>query len=197
MSISPFFLELRSGYQSEMDDLTFDSEGRDVLRRRLADKRMQLDFLVQMMEISPEMVAVVFHRGFTFRLPAVMDHLLSQESDELPEWDSLSDAVGLEPWAQDLAQVVLREPRGEWFLTVAAALEYMQGRPGAFKAARDGDDDEDEDGERGEREERDGDEEDDGNSELIFDENNEDSAGRARKEAAEDWLSEQGFDRKD
>lgn len=194
MSISPFFLDLRSGYQSEMDDLTFDSEGRDVLHQRLADKRKQMGFLVQMMETSPEMVAVVFHRGFTFRLPAVMDHLLGQDADELPDWDSLADAVELAPWAQELAQAVLREPRGEWFLTVAAALEYMAGRPGAVKAAQE-DGDEDGDEARGERD-GDGDEDDD-HAELVFDENNEDSAGRARKEAAEDWLAEQGFDRKD
>ena len=193
MSISPFFLELRSGYQAEMDDLTFDSEGRDVLRQRLADKRKQIAFLVQMMEISPEMVAVVFHKGFTFRLPAVMDHVLGQESDEFPEWDTLADAIELAPWAQELAQVVLREPRGEWFLTVAAALEYMASRPGAFKSAQEGDDDHDEEG----KPSRDDEDDEDGEASLVFDENDEESAGRARKEAAEDWLSEQGFDRKD
>ena len=32
MNITPFFLELRSAYQSEIDDLTFDSEGGNVLR---------------------------------------------------------------------------------------------------------------------------------------------------------------------
>ena len=43
MNITPFFLELRSAYQAEIDDLTFDSEGRDVLRQRLADKRRAYD----------------------------------------------------------------------------------------------------------------------------------------------------------
>ena len=84
MSITPFFLDLRSAYQSEIDDLTFDSEGRDVLLQRLTDKRKEINFLVQMMELSPEMVAVIFHQGFAFRLPAVMDHLLSLEADEFP-----------------------------------------------------------------------------------------------------------------
>lgn len=191
MSISPFFLDLRSAYQSEMDDLTFDSEGRDVLRQRLADKRKEMDFLVLMMELSPEMVAVVFHKGFTFRLPAVMDHLLSQEADELPDWDSLADAVTLAPWAQDLARRVLAEPRGDWFLSVAAGLEFMAGRPAPARAAQDGDD---EDEDRADREE---DEDEGGNGELVFDENDEEGASRARKEAADDWLVEQGFDRKD
>ena len=62
MSLSPFFHSLRASYQSEIDDLTSDSEGRDVLRQRLAAKRREIGFLVQMMEISPEMVAVAFHQ---------------------------------------------------------------------------------------------------------------------------------------
>ena len=39
MSISPFFHELRSAYQAEIDDMTFDSDGRDVLRQRLSERR--------------------------------------------------------------------------------------------------------------------------------------------------------------
>ena len=39
MKISPFFHDLRSAYQAEIDDLTQDSEGKDVLRKRLAQKR--------------------------------------------------------------------------------------------------------------------------------------------------------------
>ena len=48
MSISPFFHELRSAYQAEINDLTFDSEGRDVLRQRLTERRKELGFLLQM-----------------------------------------------------------------------------------------------------------------------------------------------------
>ena len=177
MSISPFFLDLRSAYQSEIDDLTFDSEGRDVLRQRLADKRKEISFLVQMMELSPEMVAVIFHQGFKFKLPAVMENLLSHEADEFPDWSSLADAIGVAPWARELTKIVLNEPGGEWFLTVAAALEYMVSRPGLATAVPD-DEDVDEDS----LEESDSDEEGD---------------ARARKEAGDDWMVEQGFDRKD
>ena len=101
MNISPFFLDLRSAYLSEIHDLKYDSEGRDVLRQRLAYKRKEINFLIQMMELSPEMVAVVFHQGFNFKLPVVVDHLLTHEADEFPEWSSLSDAIQLAPWAQD------------------------------------------------------------------------------------------------
>lgn len=183
MKISPFFLALRSAYQSEMDDLTFDSEGRDVLRQRLAERRKELGFLLQMIELSPEMVAVIFHQGFRFKLPAVMDHLLSHESDEFPDWDSLADAAQLTPWAHELTQVILKEPMGEWFLTVAAGLEYMYGKPDAAPAQHAHDEN--------------GDEDEDGDDQLhAFDEEDEKEA-RLREDAGADWIVEQGFDRKD
>lgn len=186
--ISSFFLDLHSAYQSERDDLMFDSEGRDVLRQRLADKRQEISFLVKMMALSPEMVAVVFHQGFTFRLPAVMDDLISHEADEFPEWSSLADGIVLAPWAQALADVVLQEPDGEWFLTVAAGLEYMAGKPGLAQAAQNDEDDEDDDA----------DEDSDTPDEFDHDDNGDDlGTGQARKEAGNDWMVGQGFDRKD
>jgi hypothetical protein len=131
MGMSAFFRALRSSYQAEIDDLASDSEGRDVLRQRLLEKRSQIAFLSQMMESSPEMVAVIFHGGFHFELPTVMEQLLTLESDEFPDWDSLADAVQLTPWAKDLAATLLKEPQGDWFMTVAAALEYQyQRHPG-------------------------------------------------------------------
>jgi hypothetical protein len=187
MTISPFFLDLRSAYQSELDDLTFDSEGNDVLRQRLADKRQELPFLVKMMELSPEMVAVIFHKGLSFRLPAVMDHLLSHEADEFPDWSSLSDGVAFAPWAQSLADVVLQEPGGEWFLSVAAGLEYMAGKPGLAQAAQNSDEEDEDDEEDG-----------DSPDEFDRDENGDDLGdGQSRKEAGDDWMVGQGFDRKD
>lgn len=189
MTISPFFLDLRSAYQSEIDDLTFDSEGRDVLRQRLADKRQELPFLLKMMALSPEMVAVIFHKGLTFRLPAVMDHLLSHEADEFPEWSSLADGIAFAPWAQSLADVVLQEPGGEWFLSVVAGLEYMAGKPGLAQASQSDDDDEDDEHE---------DEDSDRLDEFDRDDNGDDLGdGLSRKEAGDDWMAGQGFDRKE
>jgi hypothetical protein len=189
MNITPFFLELRSAYQSEIDDLTFDSEGRDVLRQRLAHKRKEIGFLVLMMELSPEMVAVIFHQAFEFRLPAVMDNLLSLEADEFPEWRSLADVVLVAPWARELVQTVLKEPGGEWFLTVAAGLEYMAAKPALASAGQADGEDEDDEGEDGQDfETRDG-----GDERYEGDE----SDAKARKEAGDDWMVEQGFDRKD
>ena len=176
MSISPFFTNLRSAYQAELDDLTFDSEGKDVLNQRLADKRREIDFLVKMLELSPEMVAVVFHQAFAFSAPAVMDDLMGFEADELPDWTGLSNDIQIAPWAQVLANKVLIEPGGEWFLVVAATLEYMAGKPAAPVAEAD--------------EETDDDDELDGDAE-------ERAEAKARKEAGDDWMVAQGFDRKD
>lgn len=176
---SPFFKNLNAAYRAELDDLTFDSEGKDVLRQRLTDKRKEMGFLVKMMELSPEMVAVVFHQAFAFASPAVMDDLLSFEADELPDWHTLAGSVSLAPWAQGLAAAVLSEPGGQWFLTVAASLEYMAGKSGAQAGDAEGDDEADED-----EDEFDGDEE-------------ERADAKARKEAGDDWMAEQGFDRKE
>ena len=189
MNISPFFINLRSAYQSEIDDLTFDSDGRDVLRQRLADKRREIGFLVQMMELSPEMVAVIFHQAFVFRQPAVMDHLLSHEADEFPAWSEVSGGIEVATWARDLVQVILQAPAGEWFLTLAAGLHYMAGKPGAAFAGQNAqDDDEDEDDA----------EDSDDQDEFDADEDGDQPGdARTRQEAGADWLAGQGFDRKD
>lgn len=197
MSISPFFHGLNSAYQAEMDDLTSDSEGKNVLRQRLAAKRKELTFLRQMIEISPEMVAVVFNQAFQFKRPSVMEDLVSRESDELPEWDSLADTVVLQPWAQVLAQEILKEPMGEWLMTVAAGLEYLYTKPGKPMAAThdaDGDEDGDADADDANADEKtDQDQSDDRYSEGDDSER----SARRREEAGQDWMESQGFDRKD
>ena len=182
MAISEFFTNLHSAYQAELDDLSQDSEGKDVLKKRLADKRGEIDFLVKMMELSPEMVAVVFHQAFTFSSPAVLDDLLSYEADELPDWSSLANDIQMAPWAQGSAEKVLQQPGGEWFLTVAATLEYMAGKPVAHAAPADDDADEED-----EEDELDGDAQ----------EREEQNEAKARKAAGDDWMAEQGFDRKE
>ncbi len=184
MKTSPFFHELLSAYQSEIDDLTFDSDGKNVLQKRLTEKRKEINFLLQMIELSPEMVAAVFHQGFQFKSQAAMEKLIKCESEQLPPWDSFAGALTLNSRAQELAKIVLKEPMGEWLLTVAAALEYMYGKPGAATTSKN---DSDETGE---------DEEEDDENFNEFDAEEENEA-RVREEAGADWLVEQGFDRKD
>lgn len=200
MFTSSFFHNLRSAYQAELDDLSTDSEGHDVLRKRLAEKRRELGFLVQMLELSPEMVAVVFHQAFRFTIPSAMDHLVAQDADELPNWNSLSGTIEVAPWAKDMVQTILKEPQGEWFMTIAAALEYMHHKPlTAAERAQVETDDEDGNAADGANAKEDRDDlrnerHDDNHTE---DHDEEESNVRAREDAGNDWLVEQGFDRKD
>ena len=79
-----------------------------------------------MMELAPEMVAVVFHQGFRFTRAAPLEQALAVGQDHLPSWESLSTCISLEPWAAALAKTVLAEPGGDRFMVIAAGLEYLQ-----------------------------------------------------------------------
>jgi hypothetical protein len=136
------------------------------------------------------MVAVVFHQGFRFTEPAVMDHVVSLEIDDLPDWDELRGAVQLMPSVQALADTFLQQADGQRFMTIAAALNYMYDKPdGRPKAASDESDDEDAD-----KDNKDSDH-DDESREYV--ERDDDEDAQAREEAGADWMVEQGFDRKD
>lgn len=200
MKISPFFANLRSAYEAEIDDLAFDTDGRNVLRQRLADKQKHggLDFLLQMIQSHPEMVAVLFHQAFVFHEPQRLQAVLALESEQVPGWP-LHIGTALLPESQALAARVLQEPAGPWLLTVAAALEYLQSQSGArtdvAASASQADEDEDEDYEDSEEDASDG-------SEAHADAFDSDEHGnhgrtaRERDEAGADWMEAQGFDRK-
>ena len=180
MSISPFFQELRTAYQAELDDLNSDSEGHYILDKRLAEKRQELSFLLQMMDLSPEMVAVVLHQAFEFHEPELMDHFITLDADDLLSWDTLSEGVRIAPWAQPIVDQILAEPVGAWFMSVAAALEYMHGTS-MRRSTGTADADEDlENVERGDQAESD-----------------EERDAREREEAGNAWMVEQGFDSKE
>lgn len=180
MTISPYFRNLRTAYFAELDDLMSDSEGHHVLAQRLSQRRKELSFLVHMLEVSPEMVTVVFHKAFRFKSNAVMDHLLTHEADDLPEWDTLADTIDVAPWALEMVEVIRQQPLGDWFLAVAAGLEYLYNKPETAQHSTSSDDDEDDE-------------------DLVTDdfEDEEEKEARAREEAGQDWMVEQGFDRKD
>jgi hypothetical protein len=163
-----------------------------VLGKRLADKRRELDFLVKMMELNPEMVAVVLHQAFRFTSPVVMDHLVAQDADELPEWESISGTVEVASWAAEIVQTILKAPLGDWFMTIATALEYMHQMP-LTAAERAQVEDIDEDGKYDRDAVRDERHEDN----HTEDHDEEEANARAREEAGNDWMTEQGFDRKD
>jgi hypothetical protein len=118
MKISSYFALLRSSYEAEINDMAFDSEGKNVLRQRLAQRRKELPFLRQMMASAPEMVAIVFHQGMRFSKPALMDALVAKDSSQLPDWAALSVHVSLEPWAVGLAEELCKDPAGDTLMVL-------------------------------------------------------------------------------
>ena len=178
MQKSEFFYGLSSMYEAEMDDLLSDSDGKNVLARRLQTKREQLADLLPMMDFAPEMVAPVFYEAFTFSAPADMDAVVSSEPDDgdFPAWDVLESGITVADWAQPIADRVRVAPGGDTFLVLAAALEFLRVResggavaaPAADPAPRS-------------RRADDDDDHDDGDDQDLA-------------ESGNSWMSEQGFD---
>jgi hypothetical protein len=192
MHLSPFFHNLRSAYVAELEDQSHDSDGVFILQHRLAQRRKEMEFLVHMLELSPEMVAVVFHKAFTFSSPAAMEQLLGCEPEDLPEWDSLADTVTIAPWAQAMVRTVRAQPAGDWFMAVAAASEFMLGMSGA-SVGRHADDADDK---QANDDNHDGADQSDDLAYLSADDDTGTDA-QGRDEAGADWMAEQGFERKD
>ncbi len=189
MHISPFFQNLRSAYTAELEDMSHDSDGVFVLQQRLEHRRGELDFLVHMLELSPEMVAVVFHKAFTFTEPMAMHQMLGSEPEDLPDWDSFADAITIAPWAHAMVRTIRAQTAGDWFMTVAAASEYMIAMSSGTSSAKRADDQDAHDG-------IDGAHQSDDQAYLSADDDTGTDA-QNREEAGADWMAEQGFDRKD
>ncbi len=190
MKVSRFFNELNAVYQAEVEDLKSDSEGKNVLRARLREKRQQLPLLLPMMGSNPEMLATAFHEAFRFMNPMQMEALLTKEENRLPEWASLNKVIMLEAWAEPLAKIVLAEAEGSRFLVIAAALEYLLRSPSKASAAQARDDDDEADNEA-----EDGEDYDD--QQRFGRDDGDDGDDYDLDEAGADWLAEQGFDRKE
>ena len=178
MNTSSLFALLRRDYQAELDDLSTDTEGHCVLPQRLAEKRSELGFLLQMMPTNPELLAVVLHQAFSFKHTATMEHLVTQEAGHLPSWDSISNSIDVAPWARQLVETITQQPEGPPFMTIAAALEYLYHRPlTTAEQVQAEDDEETESASRAE-----------GYDQME---------ALAHEAAGNDWMAEQGFDRKD
>ncbi|MES2187504.1 MAG: hypothetical protein V4505_23340 [Pseudomonadota bacterium] len=194
MHVSPFFHNLRSAYLAELDDMRHDSEGQFVLDRRLAERRSEVAFLVNMLELAPEMVAVVLHKAFRFTSTPVMDRLLACEPEDLAAWENLRETIDVAPWAQPTVQLLREQAAGDNFLSVAAALEYMAGSTRHAPAHAGVEDDSEKDADNADADH--GDHEEDDRQPLSADDLD-DADGPTREEARADWMAEQGFDRKD
>ncbi|MBM5572087.1 MULTISPECIES: hypothetical protein [Deefgea] len=179
MNVSPFFTELMSVYDAELEDLMSDSEGRPALKKRLAEKRQQFSHLLPMIEFSPEMVAVVFYNAFEFNSPAMMKAIVASEPDEddfIP-WDQLQENLSIADWAQELVETATDAEGGDVFLVLSAALEYLRLKGAHHSAAAPVTE---------ENDDRDMYDSDDDGGDM----NDLDSAGSS-------WLEEQGFETRD
>jgi hypothetical protein len=163
------FEDLFERYSSDLDDLRTDSEGRDVLARRLQERRKEFASLMPLLEDAPELAAVALHGAFNIRDRKLLDRAANSAPGlaAFPGWKQLAPALDIAPWARPLIATCLQQPEGDAFLVSAAVLDWMQSedlrRPQAASQPHDADEDEDEDRE---------------------------DLG----EAGRDWLSEQGFD---
>jgi hypothetical protein len=182
MRLSRHFHALQDGYLAEIEDLRLDSEGRDVLQRRLREKRDGFAAIVPMIDTDPLMLAPALHGAFRLppgRAPAI-EALLGRESDELPSWGELAQALELEAWAHPLVERVLEEEAGPAFLVTVVGLEYLLAR------------------QRGEAPDPVGPEAADGGRERGDDDGGRDDADELDDlgDLAEDFLEQQGFDRR-
>ena len=198
MKLSHFFEDLMAVYNAEIEDLKSDSDGKNVLKARLREKAEQLPLLLPMMESNPEMLASAFHQGFIFMNPLALESLSTKEKAKLPSWKTLSAAVKLEPWAEPLSKIVLKEEDGEQFLVIAAALEYLhRGQQSRKHSAQTAslNDEQDEESDAEEEMKENGDL--DGHYGRHGRDDGDDGDDYDLDEAGADWLAEQGFDRKE
>ena len=162
-----YFEDIFERYASEIDDLRSDSEGKDVLKKRVRDKHSEFAFLLTMIDAAPEMVAPAFHGAFRFTSGKAL-HAVSQSEpgdDGYPSWSELAESLEVASWAKPLIDQCLQKDGGESFLVTAAVLEWLLGSGATARAAAPAASDEEEDDDR-------------------------DDLG----EAGEEWMSEQGFD---
>lgn len=170
MKLSPYFHELSSSYAYEIEDLRFDSGGDDVLKKRLKDKRKEFGELLKMIDSFPVMVVPAFHGGFRFPAKEMMEKVVAGKPGEFPAWANVAATLEMEAWATPLVQRALQEAGGEEFMVIAAALEYILGRLGPEATA--------------------------GSSSSPEEDEQDDDGQEDLGEAGEDYLGEQGFDRR-
>lgn len=162
-----YFEDIFERYASEIDDLRSDSEGKDVLNRRVRDKHKEFDFLLGMIDSAPEMVAPAFHGAFGFSTGKLLYSAANSEpgDDGFPSWAELEASLDIAPWARPLINICLAKDGGESFLVTTAVLEWLLGSGLSARSA----------------------------PEAGRDEEDEDQADDLG-EAGEEWMSEQGFD---
>lgn len=189
MSLSPYFHDLQSAYEAEIDDLASDTEGKDVLQRRLKDKRSQFPAIVSLLDTDMLLLAPAFHGAFQFpeHRTEPLEDLLSRSPGDFPAWAQIAGVVEVAGWARPMVDLAMQEPLGDDFMSTVVGLEYVRlrhkGRGAAAWAGGEGPDE-------GQDEER---------AERDYDQDGEEGEGLGGADAeslGEDFLEEQGFDRK-
>lgn len=162
-----YFEDIFERYASEIDDLRSDSEGKDVLAKRVRDKHKEFSFLIGMIDSAPEMVAPAFHGAFGFSGGGLLYAASNSEpgDDGFPSWAELEASLEIAPWARPLINICLDKDGGESFLVTTAVLEWLLGNGLSARCAPEASRDDD-------------------------DQDDTDDLG----EAGEEWMSEQGFD---
>jgi hypothetical protein len=190
MKLSRYFHDLTASYQAEIDDLVSDSEGKDVLQKRLKDKRSEFKSIAPMMDTDPLLLAPAFHGAFGFPrdgLP-VAEEILAGEFGDFPPWPVVSAQLEIAGWAHPLVATALQEPLGEEFLALVVGLEYAFSRHAGNGPAVSADD------------AREGGEDDGGDGADAADRDGQgldsDDVGADAGEQGEDYLEQQGFDRR-
>lgn len=164
-----YFEDLSERYNSELDDLRTDSENKNVLNRRLQEKRQCFSDLMPMIEDAPEMVAPALHGAYAFNDRKILDRAANSSPGlgRFPRWAEMERTLDIQPWARPLIEMCLGTADGDAFLTSTAVLEWMLTedirRPEAAGDVADADEDDTED----------------------------------LADAGESWMSEQGFDTPD
>lgn len=187
---SRYFAELLQEYQAELDDLATDSEGADVLQKRLKDKRREFAALAPLCAEMPLLAASCFFGAFRFpeHRAQAFEALLGGVPGEFPSWGELASQLETASWAAPLVATALEQDGGEDFMALVAGLEFARLRDRAssqsvpFDASPAAGE-----GEGGE--ERGRDEDGLGDEGLDDDERDDETRG-------EDYLEDQGFDRR-
>lgn len=162
-----YFEDIFERYASEIDDLRSDSEGKDVLAKRVRDKHKEFSFLLGMIDSAPEMVAPAFHGAFGFSGGNLLYAASNSEpgDDGFPSWAELEASLEIAAWARPLINICLDKDGGESFLVTTVVLEWLLGSGLSARSAPESTRDEE-------------------------DHDDTDDLG----EAGEEWMSEQGFD---
>ena len=178
MNTSLYFSELFKIYQSELDDLSSDCDDKNILKVRLLEKRNEFNQLIPLINQYPELVAVIFHNQVTIIDKEAVNHLITLQPNEFPDWATCLSAVKFSSDTLLMVDQLLKEKTGVKFLISVICLEFM-----LFKISNElellntnGEDVNQEDV----------------NREHV---NREEMNGEDAQASAENWLEQQGFDR--